>query len=291
MRPSYTGRWALLIGLAAAGCAGDTKGPNLPAPLETAAWHVHTAESQPMPALVAHSLVQNRLQQTFLDSARLNVTAAGRWELRVFLQTWRDGTHLLDWTQQDAGAWAAADTGYVFTSELRGPRFVLQPSPADSITLRLQLDEVPGYTFVTLRRSEPRPPLPGVWRASHVRDAQLPSAMHVIDPAELPDGRRVSVHAVIDSIFFRIDTPGTYEQRVYVSEWWGAPGGPPQTLNLRSMEYDRGDWQRHGDSIRFESGWMQNHRMQGSLGADGVLRMSHGLGHGSPPVDVRYQRD
>ena len=133
----------------------------------------------------------------------------------------------------------------------------------------------------------PPPSLPGSWRGTHLRGTSLPAALHVFDPF-IENGQPISVHWLVDSATIVMQPTGRYEHRIRVSEWGGAAGGPPEVLRLRLVHGDFGTWQRDGETIRFESEWLQNHRMTGSFGSDGVLNMQHGFGHGDPPVAFRY---
>jgi hypothetical protein len=47
---------------------------------------------------------------------------------------------------------------------------------------------------------------------------------------------------------------------------------------------------RVGEQLNLESAWLQNHRITGIFGADGVLRLQHGLGHGEEPMEFGYGR-
>jgi hypothetical protein len=76
---------------------------------------------------------------------------------------------------------------------------------------------------------------------------------------------------------------------VWASHWVGEPNGPPLKRTQRFVHGDHGVWTRRGEAIRFESEWLQNHRMTGTLGSV-TLEMRHGFTHGDPPVPVRYAR-
>lgn len=134
------------------------------------------------------------------------------------------------------------------------------------------------------------PALHGSWRASLVNDVAVPNAMYVWDPVT-HGGEEVSVHLVVDSAVIVIDTlSNRYSHDIWVSEWIGQPGGPPLTLNARFHHGDIGELSRMGEDLEFESGWLQNHRMTGGFGADGVLRMQHGFTHGDSAVAFVYGR-
>ena len=58
---------------------------------------------------------------------------------------------------------------------------------------------------------------------------------------------------------------------------------------LRFVHGDHGFWSGSIEDLRFESNWLQNHRMTGALEAGG-LEMRHGFTHGDPAVSIRYGR-
>lgn len=281
---------ALLVLPGVLACDGDRgpAGPGNRPPLAVATWHVHAADGQPLPALVGHALVDGRLQQTFLDSARLTVGADGRWEEAVHLVTWQDGELVGSWARQDVGAWTPSDSGYVFTSDVRGRRHLLPGGTPDSLRLILKIEGLPGVSLATARATPPAPAITGARRATHVGGQPLPARLYLIDLDTLY-GQPVSVHMIVDSAFLAVHANGRYVHRVWVSEWIGQPGGPPTQLNARLSHNDHGEWLRGLAAVQFESAWLQNHRMTGTIGADGVLRMQHGFTHGDPPAEFRYR--
>lgn len=135
----------------------------------------------------------------------------------------------------------------------------------------------------------PAPVLAGDWRAHTVHGLPVPDVIYRWDPVEM-DGRVFSTHFVLDSVFISISADGTYQHALFATEWEGDVGGPPHTKKIVYRLYDHGEWEATDGVLAFESGYLQNHRMTGSFGADGVLRMRHGLSHGDEPVDVTYAR-
>jgi hypothetical protein len=281
---------AMLAALAAA-CDSAPAGPDPQPrpPLANASWHVHTAEGQPLPALVAHEQVNGLLQQTFLDSAHVSVTANGRWEQALFIQTLRGHERIAAVVLHDAGAWAATDSGYTFTSDLRGARYHLAGAPGDSFPLLLRAAELPGAIAASLRKERPGPYLSAAWAATHVNGQAMPGPLYLFDPDTLY-GVPVSVHFIADSARLVILPNGRYRHSIWVSHWVGLPGGPPLERTLRLSHSDHGEWTRSGSGLEFESHYLQNHRMTGSFGEDGLLRMQHGFSHGDPPVPLVYGR-
>ena len=136
-------------------------------------------------------------------------------------------------------------------------------------------------------RPTPQPTLPGAWGATHVRGRALPDVMYLFDPTTV-DGQDVSAHFIVDSAKLTLDSIGGYQHRLWVTQWLGEPGGPPLYPTLRFFHGDFGEWSRAGTELSFESHWLQNHRMTGTFGTDGVLRMRHGFSHGDPRVEFLY---
>ena len=284
---------ALTVVVASAACDNDVNSPvaldPLP-PLAAETWHVHTADGQALPALVAHGIVQGALEQTFLDSAQLRTTADGRWELRTWLQLFRAGELVNHVPRLDAGAWTVTDAGYQFTSDVRGPQFVLSQVPGTSITVSLQVEALPGVIVAALLRTPPPPTPTGAWLADAVHGRPIPDAIYVFDPFE-ENGRTISVHLVVDSIRLALHPTGKYRHRIWYTEWEGNPGGSWHTLRSRFALIDFGVWARTGDALELDSEWLQNHRMTGTFTATTQsLAMQHGLTHGDPPVAFRYRR-
>jgi hypothetical protein len=135
----------------------------------------------------------------------------------------------------------------------------------------------------------PAPVVTASWHATHVHGLPLPDVLYLFDPDTLY-GEPVSVHLIADSARLMIQPTGVYEHRVWVSHWVGAVGGPPLVRTAGFQHGDHGAWERTGAALSFESNYLQNHRMTGLIGADGVLRMQHGFSHGDPPAEVRYAR-
>ncbi len=222
---------ALLISLLAA-CGDAPTDPHSPLPpLEAGTWYVHSANGLALPALVAHGLDGGELVQTFLDSLQLVVGADGRWEQRAWLAEFRAGLPEGHVSRQDAGAWAATDSGYLFTSDLRDVRYVVRDPSVETLPLHLRAEGIPGVITATLQRVHPPAAPTGIWRGSEVHGRPLPDAIYVFDPTTIED-REVSVHLVVDSVRLEVLANGRYVHRNWVSEWEGAVGGPPVSLQL-----------------------------------------------------------
>lgn len=282
---------AILFLLGVGACGTDASSPVGPAPLpplEPADWHVHRVGGQLLPALVAERTVGPSLERTYLDSARFLVTADGRWEQHVhlvrFLASVPDGNAV----QQDAGTWAVTDSGYLFTSDAHGARFVIAAVPVDSLMLSLRVEGSTGAVAAVLRRAPPPPTPVGQWTAAALADVPLPARIHLWDPF-VEDGREISVHLIVDSARLALHANGRYDHRIWTSEWEGDAGGPPLRLRLRMTMGDFGGWARTGVQLQLDSWWLQNHSLSGVFAID-ALHMQHGLTHGEPPFPFRYVR-
>lgn len=281
----------LLLPLAAAcDASGGALGPVLLPPLEATTWHVHAANGIALPALTAHGLVEGRLQQDFLDSARVEVTADGQWTLGAWFERFVDQRPEDRFVRQDVGTWVPTDTGYLFTSASGQTRFVVRDPRLAAQTLRLSVEGIPGALLAEVRREAPPRALPGEWRAVALRGTPLANTpFEVIDPVEL-DGRMVSIHLFADSSRLVLRTNGTYEHRVWISEHEGDAGGPAHTKRGQFTLGDHGVWQRTGDELLLTSNWVEDHRMLGTLLPDGGLQLQHGIDFGGPFAPFRYAR-
>lgn len=283
-----------LLAIVALGC--ESSSPLAPPPREplpplaTATWFVHSAEGQSLPALVAHRLESGDYVQDFLDSARVQVTAAGTWTRTMWLSRYRAGSYESSFAGIEGGTWVAGDSAYTFTADVSGRSFSVRAmTPGDSVVLPVRgFGE--GYVLATLRTSSPPPAVVGSYRVTHVQGAQVPSAIYVFNNHDDGDGRIVSIHLVIDSVKLELRHTGQYQHAIYHTEWEGENFGPPTTVRSRWATFDFGSWTRNGGSLSFESGWLQNLRFGGTATAGGTLELQHGISHGDEPVPMRYAR-
>lgn len=283
---------AALSLLSVAACGSDGTAPSAPAPLPplaSATWHVHEAEGQPLPALVAHRLEQGALVQDFLDSARVQVEASGRWTRSLWLSRYRAGLFETRVTGLEHGTWRADEAAYVFTAEGSGRTFTLATlTPGQVVRLPLR-DAREGYIEATVRTVPPEAPIAGTYRVTQVRGADVPAAMHVFN--DYPeDGRLLSIHYVVDSMRLVLRGNQRYEHVIHYAEWDGPNHGPPTRLRRRAVHQDFGVWQRDGTLLRFESAWWQNLRFAGTTYGPQAMELLHGLAHGDVAVPVRYAR-
>lgn len=294
MRPHLRLRFLApaLLSVAVAACGTDAVSPvaePLP-PLAAATCYAHSAEGQPLPALVAHRLEGGVLVQDFLDSAQLQVTANGRWERRLRMSRYRDQVYASAVPSQEVGTWTATDTAYVFVAEPSGRRFALSsltPGQVVPVPLRAASE---GYIEATLRSVQPEPSIVGTYRVTEVRGQPAPAPIYVFhDYPE--DGRLKSIFLIVDSARVQLAGNGRYTHRIHVTEWEGPNGGAPERVRFRFVIGDFGAWTREGTLLRFTSGWIQNFTFSGTTYDAQRMELLHGLSHGDPPVPVRYARE
>lgn len=288
-RAAQTFALALIAACADASPTAPARPTPLP-PLPSATWHVHVAEGQALPALVAHRLENGSLVQEFLDSARVEVGASGTWVRHLFISRFRASTFEAQTAEQEFGTWMVTDSGYRFTAEPSGRAFmVARAVPGDSVTLPLRGASHGGFIQATLRTTRPAPSIVGAYRVTAVRGQPVPATIY--SWPEFVDGDRlVSIHLVVDSASLRLLANGTYQQAIHYREWEGPVGGGPTTVRHRFSVYDHGAFVRQDAALRFESGWLQNHRFAGAVTDAGGMELLHGLSHGDEPVPVRYGR-
>jgi hypothetical protein len=291
-RPVHRLLPVLLVSLFAA-CGTDAVAPAPPAerpPLVTATWHVHEAEGQTLPALVAHRLEAGTLVQDFLDSARVEVRAEGTWTRALWLSQYRDGAVAGTRAELEHGTWRAADSLYAFVAEPSGRVFTvaqLTPGREARVPLRGLRD---GFIEGLVRTEPPPAPLTGTYRATAVRGVSLPAPIQVFHDHE-EDGRLLSIHLIVDSVRLVLQGNHRYAQVLHYTEWEGPNRGAPTRVRFRWRLADFGQWTRTGSAVRFESGWLQHHRFAGLVEPAGALALEHGLSHGDEPAPVRYTRD
>ena len=107
-------------------------------------------------------------------------------------------------------------------------------------------------------------PVVGRWGTYRLDDKTLPA---VIAGGTEPDGLTWELRAVFDSLVIRAD--GRWEQRARVRQ------EQSDGTQFGGTFYDKGRWTRQGDSLHFESDWIQNVRFDGYLSEGGELVVDH----------------
>lgn len=276
------------------GCQ-DADSPAAPAPLpplEDQVWYVHVSDGQAVPALLGHRLVNGSvLEQDFLDSSRLDISADGSWEHAGWYQRFHDG----EWTQSvatlDWGTWSATTAGYEFRRNTGELLYTVDGPLGSDLALNLRYPGQEGVAVSTLRRSPAPPTVVGRWRATTLNGDALPST-YTVDPNVDFGSGPVSRHVIIDSAFVWLYANGRYLQRVYHTEWEGPANGDPTHPIYDATETDFGSWGLDGTAIVLLSGWLENKVITGDVSGllAGGVRLDHGITHGDPPAPFQYSR-
>jgi hypothetical protein len=279
-------RFAVMpFALVAAACGSDapTAPPGqLPLPvLRPGVWHLHRADGQAVPAYVAHRMLPgNVLEQTYVDSAKLEIRPDFGWRLETFLRHYENREFVRSEARFDAGRWAATDSGFLFTSTMRQDAFVVRAPGADSLltTQALVVRPEAGLVQATYRIERPAPSLVARWRALSVNDRMVPAVV-ATTPLDEFQGRPVSSHVVVDSIAIELEPTSRYRMVEFLSWWIGEPNGTP-TQRIQSLRHtDRGEWQASGGAVQFTSTLYANRGWVGQRGATGgSLTVPHPIG-------------
>ncbi len=267
-----------------------TPEPQLP-PLATGSWYLNIADGQSLPALVAHRLVNGKVEQTFVDSAVLTVNANGTWQQSTHLNRALIGLPATDAPMIDAGTWAPTDSGYLFRSSIANRDFVIRAPGAESLRVTQRLAEYPeaGLVVGEFRRARPAGSLVATWQALSAKGSALPVLIESI-PFDSAGGRQYSWHTVLDSVHLELTSQRTYVHRVYVTGWEGEPFGPPlrRMGTLRRSDYGR--WTSSPGQLRLESTLYESHTILGAIAPDGTIAVEHGLGPGEDRFALRLTR-
>ena len=128
-----------------------------------------------------------------------------------------------------------------------------------------------GSDDATAPRQEPPPvteqpevsPV-GAWASQKIDGKTLPA---LIAGGTEPDGLQWELRATYDSLTVRAD--GRWVQRSRVAQTQS------DGFNFGGTYGDRGLWTRQGNTIHFESDWIENVSFDGELQADGTLVVIH----------------
>jgi hypothetical protein len=112
---------------------------------------------------------------------------------------------------------------------------------------------------------QPAPLTPvGAWASQRIDGKALPARLA---GGTEPDGLQWELRATYDSLVVRAD--GRWVQRVRVEQTQS------DGFNFGGTYGDRGTWTRQGNTIHFESDWIENVAFDGELLADGTLVVVH----------------
>jgi hypothetical protein len=95
-------------------------------------WYLHSANGEGIPSLIGDRVIGLTQEETFIDSATIDVTAAGVYEQRIHLRILHAGVEDRQETFYDAGTWTREAVGFAFVSTLRSRTFsgTMQPGSA-----------------------------------------------------------------------------------------------------------------------------------------------------------------
>jgi len=134
MRLPSLRRAALLASLAAGlvGCEDAGTTVILQPSLSPGRWYLHAANGEDIPALIGDRTIGLTQEETFIDSATIDVTATGEYEQRIHLRILHAGVEDRQETFYDAGTWTREAVGFAFVSGLRARTFsgTVQPGGA-----------------------------------------------------------------------------------------------------------------------------------------------------------------
>ncbi len=148
-----------LAALALAGGCGDTTAPPAVIPLVRAVWYMHEADSAAVPAKIHERTVGVALEETYVDSAVLSLTALNTYEQTWYLHV--DVSGVLDRTEIviDRGVITAQGQQYRLTSQMRPARdFTLgtvSPGVIETSEQLLFLETDPPQTVGRYRLTRP----------------------------------------------------------------------------------------------------------------------------------------
>lgn len=274
-----------VLGAALAACAEEsavgpapTPPPPPPPPpppvLQVGTFDLTMAEGQALPAYIAHRLVNNQLEQVYVDSARLVVNAAGDFEQRIWTRTLRDGTLSHRDTWVDGGGWRLVGQTYVFTSRGGGRQLTVRTATSPVLNVTESMVGWPQAGLVVgvyARRTTPPvdqpPPQQPVtetrFRATDVSGQPL-SAI-VVSEKDVPH-LNAETFSQLDSAWVALRSNGTYERRAFYSTWYS----PNYVLSMGYArigvvrDYDRGTWVRAANgTLTLTSDYFQNRTATG----------------------------
>lgn len=278
--------------------------PPPPPVLTVGTFDLTLAEGQPLPAYIAHRQVGTRLEQVYVDSARLVVTNDGRFEQRIWSRTLHDGAVVFRDTWVDGGEWRLDGGAYAFTSPSGRIRSVkTSASPVLQLTERMVGWAQAGLVVAVYARreappveqvppTEPRPtPITETrFRATDVSGTQLPA--QVVVERDVPHDN-AETYTQLDSAWVALRSDGTYQRRAFYSTWQT----PNYVLSLgyiriaSTRDTDVGRWVRRDDGqLTLTSTMFQNRQATGIHLGDRI-RLTQDLTAGDPVwPDIGYQR-
>lgn len=285
-----------VLGTALAACTetspvGPSPTPPPPA-LQVGTFDLTRAEGQALPAYIAHRTVSGQLEQVYVDSARLIVTADGRFQQSIWTRTLRDGalSHRDNWI--DAGAWRLAGQSYVFTSNGGSRQLTVRTATQAVLNVTETMVGWPQAGVVIglyARRTTPpveEPPQPQPVTETRFRATDAggkPLSAIVISEKDTPH-KDAETYSQLDSAWVVLRSNGTYERRAFYSTWYS----PNYVLGLGYIrlafvrDYDRGTYVRASNgTLTLTSDYYQNRTATGMHLGDRI-RLTQDMSAGDP---------
>ena len=128
MRPHVLRGTAILALVAATlACGDDTTAP-APIALVRTVWYLHEADTTALPARIHQRTLGVILEETYVDSAELSLTAQDTYEQTIYLRIEHNGLPDRSEIVIDRGLLTAEGAGYRLTSTMRTRDFTLRTS-------------------------------------------------------------------------------------------------------------------------------------------------------------------
>jgi hypothetical protein len=249
------------------------------------------ADGQPLPAIVAHRLVEGRLEQVVLDSARLTILPDGRFEHRSWRYTLVDASVGRREAVLEHGWVAALGDGFTLRAVSSPAVRSLRVLAADRWRVLEPVSQGAAMIDAEYRPAATVRPaaLLGEWEVASIDGRPQPTFVYQVPDEEI-DGARVSVHLAVDQRTLVLHDDGRWTLRLVVTQWHGPVGGAPTVRVLRWRHQDEGRWQAEGDQVLFRSATFDGVQFTATA-ADGGLHIRDGLaGPNDPPLAFRYSR-
>ncbi len=126
LRPARIAPVAFLaIAAVVAACGDESTTPVGPIPLARTTWYMHQADSSALPVRIHQRNVGVLLEETWVDSSRLTLTALDTYEQSYWLRVNLNGALDRYEVVVDRGTFVQSGGGYAFTSQLRDREFLL----------------------------------------------------------------------------------------------------------------------------------------------------------------------
>ncbi|MDX2182649.1 MAG: hypothetical protein SFW08_01575, partial [Gemmatimonadaceae bacterium] len=292
-------------------CNNDTPAGPEPAPpppppppaISAGTFDLSQADGQSLPAYIAHRQIDGRLEQVYVDSARLTVTDNGRYEQRIWTRRLHNGALAFRDTWVDAGSWQLDGQAYRFTSTGGGRSLTVRTSASPILQVTESMVGWPQAGLVVgvyARRSappaeqppptdpEPTPITETRFRATDVAGALL--SARVVTERDVPH-QNAETYTQLDSARLVLRSDATYERVAYYSTWQT----PNYVLSLgyirlaSTRDVDRGRYVRRDDGQLTLTSTLYQNRTAVGVHLGDRIRLTQDMTAGDPVrPDVGY---